>query len=427
MENNKLKKGTSTIKFLSSRFKQEKYKMERIFQFLDYLKEKELSPVFYNIESAGTEPEVIIDGKRYLMFSSNNYLGLSTNSRVIEEAKRALKKHGIGPGGSRFLCGNIDVLRKLDREIAELVETEDAITFPTGYMANLAIFKALMDPVVGNSPYKKGSGVIFSDEFNHGTIIDGRRLSHARKVVFQHNNFQDLKNKISKIPKRNHKMIVTEGVFSPEGEISPLSEIVKIANDYNAVLMVDDAHGVGVLGEKGGGTVQHLGLQGQVDIIMGSFDKALGGTGGFLAGNKKLIEYLRKIARPYLLSSAIPAVMAGGLIEAIKICKSSSDLREKLFDNANYLRKNLQKLGFQILGDKKVPVIPVLIGDEVDAMKFSDKLFQENIYAPCFRWPVVPKKTSRIRVTPMSTHDRHHLDALIEAFEKTGKKLKLIS
>lgn len=415
------------IKLLLSRFSKEDYKMQRIFEFFDYLKKEGLDPTFYHIESAGTEPDVIINGKRCLMFSSNNYLGLSTAPEVIEKAEEALKKHGIGPGGSRYLCGNIDILEKLDHEIANLVETEDAITFPTGHMANLAIFKALMDPVMGIFPYRKGSGLIFSDEFNHGTIVDGCRLSYAKKIVFQHNNTQDLQRKISEVSRVGHKMIVTEGVFTPEGDISPLPEIVKIAHKYNAILMVDDAHGVGMLGESGGGTIQYFGLQGQVDIIMGSFDKALGGMGGFLAGNRKLIEYLRVASRPYIFSSAISGVLAGGLIKAIEICKNKPELRKKLFDNANYLRKNLQELGFKILGGKEVPVVNILIGDEVVGIKFSERLFQEGIYIPCFRWPAVLKGKSRIRLTPMATHNKQHLDALLVSFEKVGREFKIIS
>lgn len=415
------------IKLLFSQFSKEDYKTQRIFEFLDYLKKEGLTPTFYHIESAGTEPEAIINGRRCLIFSSNNYLGLSMDPEIVQKAEEALKKHGLGPGGSRFLCGNIDILEKLDYETARLVEAEDAITFPTGHMANLAIFKALMDPVIGVFPYKKGSGLIFSDEFNHGTIVDGCRLSYAKKVIFQHNDIQDLQKKISRVSRKCHKMIVTEGVFSPEGELSPLPEIVKIAREYNAILMLDDAHGVGVLGERGGGTVQYFGLQGQVDVIMGSFDKALGGMGGFLAGDKNLIEYLRIVSRPYIFSSAISGVLAGGLIKAIEICKNNSELRKKLFDNANYLRRHLQEMGFQLFGSKQVPVVPVLIGDEVIGIKFSERLFKRGIYIPCFRWPAVLKGKSRIRVTPMATHTKQHLDTLLAVFEKTGRELELIS
>lgn len=413
-------------KLLMSKLTKEKSKMQNIFDFSDYLKKEKIAPIFHSIESAGTEPEVMINGKKYLMFSSNNYLGISTAPEVIKSASDALIKHGLGPGGSRFLCGNIDVLEQLDKEVALLVEAEDAITFPTGYMANLAVFRALMDPVMSGFPYKKGAGIIYSDEFNHATIVDGCQLSSAKKVIFKHNDVKDLRNKISKSSKRAHKMIVTEGVFSPEGELAPLREIIDIANEFGAILMVDDAHGVGVMGKNGGGTVQHLGLQNKVDIIMGSFDKALGGMGGFLAGNKKLIEYLRIVARPYLFSSSIPGVLAGGMIQSIKVCKERNELREKLFENANYLRKGLSDMGFTIWGTGEVPVIPVIIGDENKAIEFSEKLFEKGLFTPVFRWPAVKKGTSRARVTPMATHNREHMDRLLNAFNEVGKNIGLI-
>jgi len=400
--------------------------MNKISKLLNILKRNGLYPPFYRIESAGTNPEVIINGKKYLIFCSNNYLGLATRSEIIRAAERALKKHGIGPGGSRFLCGNIALLEQLDHETAKLVGAEDAITFPTGYMANLAIFKALMDPLIGNLPHKKGSGIIFSDEFNHGSIVDGCKLSYAKKIIFRHIDMKDLETKISTVPNNTPKMITIEGVFSVEGDLVPLPEVINIAKKYNAILMIDDAHGVGVMGEKGGGTAQHFGLESKIDIIMGSFDKALGGMGGFLAGSKEIVEYLRIASRSYMLSSAVPAVLAGGLIKAIKICETKKGLREKLFSNANYLRKNLEEIGFRVLGKGEIPVNPVLIGDEIKAIKFSEKLFRRGIYAPTYRWPMVPKGTARIRVTTMSTHTKKYLDTLLEAFEKSGKELKLI-
>jgi 8-amino-7-oxononanoate synthase len=405
----------------------EQYKMQKIFEFVGLLKSESLIPKFASINSAGTEPEAIINNKKCLIFCSNNYLGLSTHPNVIVGAQNALKIHGLGPGGSRFLCGNLDILEELDKKIADLIDAEDAITFPTGYMANTAIFKALMDPTIGKSlPYNKGSGVILSDEYNHGTIVDGCRLSYAKKIIFKHNDLDDLNKQISRLSKTTHKMIVTEGVFTLDGEITPLPEIVSIAKKHNAILMVDDAHGVGILGDMGGGTIQHFKLKGSVDIIMGSFDKALGGMGGFIGGNKKIIEYLRIVSRPYIFSSAISAVQAGGLIESINICKENPGLRKKLFDNANYLREKIKDLGFKTLGNETIPVIPLFIGDEVLAIKFSDKLFSEGIYVPSFRFPAVPKGTSRIRITPMASHNKNHLDLLLDVLEKTGKEFKLI-
>lgn len=401
-------------------------KMQNIYELLTFVKQNELYPTFYNIETAGTEPEVVINGRKCFMFSSNNYLGLSMHPRVIEKAKEYLNLHGLGPGGSRFLCGNVSVLEELDQKVANLVGTEDAVTFPTGYMANMGIFEALMDPFMGYFPYRKGTGVIFSDEFNHGSVVDGCRISDAKKVIFQHNNLTDLEQKISRVPLRHHKMIVTEGAYSLEGEITALPRFVDIAKKYNAILMVDDAHGVGVLGERGGGAVERFSLQGQVDIIMGSFDKALGGMGGFLAGNKKLMEYLRIAARPYIFSSAVPGVMAGAMIEAINLCMHGQALRSKLFENYHYISSRLKSIGFKVLGSGDFPVAPVVIGNENVALQFAERLFDLGIYAPPFRWPAVPQGASRMRVTVMSNHTRAHLDGLLEAFERVGRQFQVI-
>jgi 8-amino-7-oxononanoate synthase len=412
---------------LVAQIKGEDYKMQRIFEFTNFLKNEGIAPTFYNIKNAATEPEVILNGKKVLMFSSNNYLGLSMHPTVIKGAQGALQENGIGPGGSRFLCGNINILNDLDKATAELAGSEDSVTLPTGYMANVAIFKALMDPIIGILPYRKGEGIIFSDEFNHGSMVDGSKLSYAKKVIFRHNDLKDLELKLKKVSKRRHKIIVTEGVFSPWGELSPLPSILDLSKKYNAILMIDDAHGIGVLGENGGGAIEHFGLRGQIDIVMGSFDKAFGGMGGFLATNKKLAEYLRFGLRTNILSSAVPGVLAGGLLESIKICRSEEgkNLRYKLFENANYLRIGFEKMGFKVLGNGEIPVIPVLIGNEAKSIKLTKKLLEYGIYSPSFRWPAVPKGQSRMRITPMATHKKEHLDALLGFFKKAKNDIRL--
>ncbi len=405
----------------------ENFKFENIYKVLDYFQSNNLYRKFYNIQTAGTEPEVIIDGKKLLMFSSNNYLGLSTNKDIILSAQQYLAKHGLGPGGSRFLCGNLDVLTELDQKISKFLNTEDTLTFPTGYMANVAIVKSLMDALINVFPYRNGTGLVFSDEFNHGSIVDGCKLSKAKKIVFKHNDLNDLEKKLSKFSKKRHKMIITEGVYSLEGEITPLPEIINIAKKYNAIMMVDDAHGIGVLGKTGAGTKEHFGITDGIDILMGSFDKALGGLGGFLTGNKKIIDYLRITANSYILSSALPAVIAGGMIKAIEICTTQPNLRTQLFENYNYVSESLKQLGFTIIGNGELPVAPVIIGDEQKALLFSKELFNQGVYIPPFRWPAVPKNKSRMRITLMSTHKKDHLDKLIDSFHNVGKKLSLIN
>jgi 8-amino-7-oxononanoate synthase/6-carboxyhexanoate--CoA ligase len=413
---------------LNSKVTKEKNKFDNINSFVGYLKDEDLFPRYEIFGTAGTEPKVKTDTNELLMFSSNNYLGLAKHPKVIAGIKEQAEEHGGGPGGSRFLCGNIDILNNLDTVVAKTIGKEDAITFPTGYMANLAIFTAVMDPFMAGMPYAKGSGVIFSDENNHATIVDGCRLSSAKKVIFKHNDVEDLENKLKKYALSAHKLIVTEGVFSLDGHLGKLKEISKLAKKYNCILMVDDAHGVGVLGESGGGAPEVLGVTKDIDILMGSFDKTIGCMGGYLAGDKKIIEYLRVAARPYMFSSAVPAAMAGGAIESLKICSGDEGkaLRDKLMNNSNYLKKGLSEKGFRILGDGSISVLPVVIGHEDIAIKFSNRLLEEGVFIPCFRWPAVPKGEARARVTLMATHKKEELDKLLAIFEKVGKELNII-
>lgn len=414
---------------LKSKYTSEKKKFQNIESLLNLLKKENIYPIFCNFKSAGTEPIVKGNKTSYLMFSSNNYLGLAKHKNIVKGIEEQAKIHGGGPGGSRFLCGNIEILDELDKKIAEVIGCEDAITFPTGYMANLAVFSAVMDPFfVDGLPYKKGSGVIFSDELNHATIVDGCRLSSAKKEIFKHNDVADLENKLKKYPLSKHKMIVTEGVFSLDGHLGALKEISELAKKYNCILMVDDAHGIGVMGPRGGGVPQELGVVQDIDIFMGSFDKTLGCMGGYLAGKKELIDYFRVACRPYIFSSAVPAIMAGGAIESLNIVsgKEGSELREKLAQNSKYLRKKLEDLGFEVLGDGSISVLPVMIGDDNLAIKFSKRLLEENMFLPCFRYPAVPQNKSRARVTVMATHKKEELDQLAVVFEKLGKEFGII-
>lgn len=401
--------------------------MDKIYSFLAQFKATGQYPEYITLDSAGTEPEVIIEGKKCLLFCSNNYLGLSKNPEVIKAAIRGVENHGIGPGGSRILSGNIRELNELDTAVASLVGKEDAITFPTGYMANAAIFKALMDPLIFQMPYGKGDGVIISDEYNHYSILEGCRISYSKKVVYKHNDINDLENKL--IENKGivgNKIVVTEGVFSMEGEISPLKEILSVTKAHGFSLMVDDAHGLGVFGDQGGGIPQELGIEKDIDILMGTLDKAIGGMGGFLAGNKVLIDYLRIASRPYLFSSAVSGVMAYGVIKAIEIVKSRPELRRKVLDNAYYLKNKLQELGFTIYGDSNIPAVPVKIGNENLGIKVASRLRNYGIFTPIVRWPAVPKGESRVRITIMATHTRKHIDELINVLSHIGKSEGLI-
>lgn len=406
----------------------EQYKMQKIEMFRDFLVDNEIFPAYRQLDSEGTEPDVTIEGRPMLNFCSNNYLGLSKHPEVVRGAVDQIQIHGLGPGGSRCLCGNLNVLNELERKVADLMGTEDAITFPTGYMANLAVFRALLDPfLVPGVPYRKHKAVVFCDEYNHATVFDGIALSTAKRVLFRHNDMDDLDAKLTKYADATPKMIVTEGVWSLDGELSPLPEVANLAERYGAILMVDDAHGVGWLGATGGGSVQHYGLEDRVDITMGSFDKALGGMGGFLAGRKKIIDYLRVSARPYMFSSSVQGITAGAMISAIDICQTDPSHRERLQANARVLVTGLRDLGFTIWGDGTVPVAPLIIGDEMAAVAFSERLIELGVFAPPFRYPAVPEGTARIRVTPMATHTTEQLARGLAVFEQAGRELGVIS
>ncbi len=398
-------------------------KLERIERTVELVEASGLYPSYRPIASAGTEPTCVIEGRERVMLCSNNYLGLARHPAVVEGAAAALEVHGLGPGGSRVLCGNVDVVLELERKVAELMGTEDALTFPTGYMANVGAINGLLDPILGVLPYRKGAAAVISDEHNHGTIFDGMALSQAKRFLYAHNDLGDLVRKLERAADHRPRMIVTEGVYSVDGEVTPLPEIVAIARRHDAVLLVDDAHGVGVLGERGGGTLEHLGLQGQADLVMGSFDKALGGMGGFLAGRRELVKYLRMSSHPYMTSSAMPAVMAGAMIRSIETCIRGQDLRARLRANAEFLRHELSRLGFRILGNGELPVVPVVIGGEEAAIAFSERLLELGVFLPCFRWPSVPKGTARVRATVTALHQREHLLRVVEAFRIAGEEL----
>lgn len=403
--------------------------MSTFSDFVDHLKKISVYPEFRVIQSGVNEPECKIDGKTYLMFSSNNYLGLTQNPEVVNAGIGALKKYGVGPGGSRVISGNVDVIEELEAKIAQLTGTEDVVTFPTGYMANIGVFAALMDTGMGElfgyGSFNKGEAIILSDEFNHGSIVDGCRLSSAKKIIFKHNDLNDLVRKIQANPV-DRKLIVTEGVFSLDGEITPIKKYIEIAQSNNALLMVDDAHGIGVLGKNGGGIGEYFDCASEIDILMGCMDKAFGGTGGYLAGKKSLIDYLKVSTRSSLLSSALPTGMAGAMIESVKQIQQGSSLREMMNKNASSIREGLRRVGFTILGKDNIPALALYVGDEKLGLTFQDELWNEGIYCQLVRWPAVPVGTARFRIIAMAQHKDKHIERFLNASEIIGKKLGII-
>lgn len=389
---------------------------------LEGIKKAGLYPNIPIVASAATEPRININGETYFLFSSNNYLGMSSHSEIKEAMVKAANKYGMGSGGPRLLAGNLDLHNQLEQEVAQYLGREDCVIFTTGYMANIGLIPALVNspfPLTFNG-YAKNfvsnnfrKTVIFSDEFNHGSIIDGIRLAGAEKVIYKHLDYKDLDQKVNKFKHFDKKIIITDGVFSMEGDIAPLKEIVDISKQNDCLLMVDDAHSIGVLGQHGRGLVDYFHLTtSDVPILLGTFTKAFGGIGGFVVGRKTLIDYLRIAARTYILSAPIPPSITAGLIRSVQIVRNADKLRRKAFENANYFKSGVQNIGYTITNTQSL-IVPVIIGDEKLAILFTDELFKRKIYVPNARFPAVPMGKSRLRFVFSSLHEKDDIDYLI--------------
>lgn len=375
---------------------------------------------FYNNIRTISSPQgarLIIDGKSVLNFCSNNYLGLANHPRLTEAAKKAIDEYGVGPAAVRTIAGTTDLHVQLEQRLAKFKGAEDVITFQSGFTANLGTISAL----VGRED------VIFSDRLNHASIIDGCRLSGAKIVAYEHNDPGALEDAIKEhASKFRHALIVTDGVFSMDGDIAPLPALVDVAKKYDIFLMVDDAHGEGVLGRGGRGIVDHFGLHGKVDIEVGTMSKAFGVMGGIVAGNKTIIEWLRQRGRPFLFSSAVTAPDAAACLAAVDLLEESTGLVDKLWDNARYFKEEMKKLGFDT-GLSETPITPVMLGEAPLAQQFSRELFEEGVFAMAIGFPTVAKDKARIRVMISAAHDRDDLGHGLEAFAKVGRKLGVIS
>jgi 7-keto-8-aminopelargonate synthetase-like enzyme len=390
--------------------------------FVDLMREKGIYPRLITIEDGVNEPECVVGGEKYLMFCANNYLSLTEHPRVKAAAKAAIDKYGVGPGGSRVIAGNVDIIEELEARIAAMTGTEDCLTLPTGYMANVSVLKAVLDPFFFGMPARKDSSAIFIDEYNHGSVQDGCELTSALKFSYRHDDLEDLERKLASCDRPN-KLITTEGVFSLEGKILDLPAYIELARTYGAKLMIDDAHGVGIIGDRGGGTGDYYGRAGDIDILMGCMDKAFGGTGGYLCGKKPVIDYLRVALRSSVLSSAIPTMMAGAMIESINLIEDGQDLRWLLFEKAAYLRNGLIERGFTVLGRDTIPSVPLFMGDERIGLAFAEGFYQRKILCSLVRWPAAPQGKSRFRIIVMANHQRAHLDALLDACEEIRDEL----
>lgn len=359
---------------------------------------------------------IVVDGKKVLNLCSNNYLGFCNDPALKEAAKKAIDEYGVGPGAVRTIAGTMKLHLELERKLAEFKGTEAVVSFQSGFCANLATIPALV-----------GRGdVIFSDELNHASIIDGCRLSRAEIIRYAHCNVDDLK---AKLQEHRHKyrraLIVTDGVFSMDGDIAPLPEIVKLAREHDAFVMVDDAHGEGVLGRGGRGITDHFGLNGEVDVEVGTLSKAFGVVGGYVAGSVELCEYLRQKGRPFLFSSAVTPADVAACIAAVDIMLQSEERVKKLWENACYFQNGLKSLGFNT-GKTQTPITPVILGEAPLAQQFSRRLFEEGIFVQAIGYPLVPQGAARVRVMISAVHSKEDLDFALEKFEKVGRELGVI-
>lgn len=392
--------------------------MDKINNILAYIEKNDLYPDLRIIDG-GAEPEVMIEGKKVLMFSSNNYLSLSTHPKVVRAAVEATEKYGTGSGGSRLLSGNLAIHRQLEERLVSFKGGEDGIVWPTGYSTNVGTISAIMNMVkISASSIFEKKGTILSDELNHASIIDGCKMSKQDIVVYKHVDMNDLENKLKKT-KKNRKLIVTDGVFSMDGDIAPLDNISYLAKKYGALTMVDEAHATGVLGARGKGTLEHFNLNpiSDITIVMGTLGKALGSEGGYVIGSKNLVRYLRVASRSYMFSTAMTPAASAAAIAAIDVIESEPIWRNRLLENTEYMRNLFKTAGFDTL-TSQTQIIPILMGDESRAIQFSRKLFEEGIFGPCVRWPAVEKKKARVRFTVMSSHTKKQIDTLVNVCKK---------
>ena len=358
-----------------------------------------------------------VDGKKVLNMCSNNYLDFANNEELKKGAIEAIEEWGVGPGAVRSIAGTLEIHNKLEKELAEFKGVEDTLVVQSGFNANQAVIPAIMGK----------EDAILSDELNHASIIDGVRLTKSKKYVWKHKDVSSLEDALKKADEEGarRKLVITDGVFSMDGDIAPLDEITKVAKKYNALVMVDDAHGEGVLGKNGRGIVDHFGLHEDVDIEVGTLSKAFGVVGGFVAGKKELIKYLKQKARPFLFSSSLSPAETGAALAAVRFLKQTGDPVEKLWDNGKYFQEKIKDLGFDI-GHTVTPITPVMLYEAKTAKEFSKKLYEEGIFASAIGFPTVPKGKARIRVMISASHSKEDLDFAIEKFEKIGKELKVI-
>jgi glycine C-acetyltransferase len=396
--------------------------MGRKTEFLKFL-DAELSSLktqgLYKPERVLTSPqqaEIEANGKKVINLCSNNYLGLSNHPALVKAAQEALPRFGFGLSSVRFICGTQSIHKQLESELSEFLGTEDTILYSSCFDANGGVFEALFG----------AEDAIISDALNHASIIDGVRLSKAKRFRYENNDMADLEKQLKTAADSRYKIIVTDGVFSMDGIIANLKGICDLADRYDAFVMVDDSHAVGFTGKEGRGTPELCGVMGRVDLITGTLGKALGGaSGGYTSGRRQMIDWLRQRSRPYLFSNSVAPVIVATSLEVLKLLRSSGELRDRLRENSRYFRSKMEALGFTLVPGEH-PIIPVMLGDARIAQKMAEGLFEEGVYVIGFSFPVVPQGKARIRTQMSAGHSKHDLDLAVAAFGKVGRAMGII-
>jgi 8-amino-7-oxononanoate synthase len=384
------------------------------YNFTRELRKNDIYPYFRAISSP-QDPVVTIDGEKIIMLGSNNYLGLTNHPEVKRAANRALSRYGTGCAGSRLLNGTLDIHVELERRLTAFTKTEAALTFSTGYHVNVGVISCLLGR----------HDIAFVDSLDHASILDGVRLGFGKQLKYKHNDMDDLAGKLERSAPEKGKLIIVDGVFSMEGDLANLPEIARLKRQHGARLLVDEAHGLGVFGENGRGSIQHFEVEDDVDLVMGTFSKSLAAVGGFIAGNADVIEFIKHHARSQIFSAAPPPASAAAVIRALDIVENEPERRKQLWENTHFMKQQLQDFGFDT-GNSESPVIPILVGDDVTTFTMTMRLQEEGVFANPVITPAVPPGQAMIRTSYMATHKREHLLQALAALKKVGRELDLI-
>ncbi len=390
-------------------------KAEAKWELGDQLKEMGLYPYFQPIEE-NQGPVAIFRGKQVIMLGSNNYLGLTTHPKVREAAKRAIDQHGTSMTGSRFVNGTLPMHEELEAKLAAFFGKDDGLVFTTGYQANLGVLTALINK----------SSVTVVDKFSHASVHDGCKLANGENLTFRHNDTEDLERVLSKVSPNKGILILVDGVYSSEGDLAPLPEIVRIAKKYQARIAVDEAHGVGVMGPGGRGAVHHFGLQDQIDLIIGTFSKSLASVGGFVVGSKNVIDFIRHLGRPMIFSASLPPSSVAAAMAALEILIAEPERAEKVRANATFMKQELARIGYHV-GNSSSAVIPLVIGDELKTFCIWKDLLDAGVYTNPFLYPAVAKGQGTLRTSYLATHEQSHLDQALAAFKTIAKNYDIQS